>query len=118
MRLNPEASILYFVTLGRAYLFVGDLEQSRINLERALQRSPVHFEARVYMAALEVLAGDKSAALWQVEEVRALQPGFSTGRWLESNPMTDSGQKTKLAHPLQHCSRRDSEHLRVRLPVV
>ena len=52
MRLNPEASILYFVTLGRAYLFIGDLEQSRINLERALQRSPVHFEAHVVHGGL------------------------------------------------------------------
>ena len=29
MRLNPEGSRLYFLTLGRAYLFLGDLEQAQ-----------------------------------------------------------------------------------------
>ena len=101
LRLNPEASILYFVTLGRAYFFVGDLEQSRINLEQALLRSPLHFEARVYMAALQALAGDKPAALWEAEEIRALEPAFSSQRWLESYPMTDLAQTRKLGQALQ-----------------
>jgi DNA-binding winged helix-turn-helix (wHTH) protein/TolB-like protein/Tfp pilus assembly protein PilF len=101
LRLNPEASILYFVTLGRAYFFVGDLEQSRINLEQALLRSPLHFEARVYMAALQALIGDKPAALWEAEEIRALEPAFSSQRWLESYPMTDAAQTRKLGQALQ-----------------
>lgn len=101
LRLNPEASILYFVTLGRAYLYLGDLEQSRINLERALLRSPLHLEARVHIAALHALAGDKPAALWEAEEIRALQPAFSSSRWLQSYPMTDGAQKTMLARALR-----------------
>jgi DNA-binding winged helix-turn-helix (wHTH) protein/TolB-like protein len=101
LRLNPEANILYFVTLGRAYLFLGDLEQSRINLDRALLRSPRHLEARVYLAALNELAGDRAGALWEAEEIRALQPAFSSRRWLEGNPMTDGAQKRKLGQALQ-----------------
>jgi hypothetical protein len=53
------------------------------------------------MAALHALAGDKSAALWEAEEIRALQPAFSSQRWLESYPMTDAAQTRKLAHALQ-----------------
>ncbi len=100
MRLNPQGGYLYFLTLGRAYLFLGDLEQARVNLEHALLRNPVNLEAHVYMAALHVTAGDKSAAAWEAEEIRALQPGFSSRGWLETYPMTDATQKTKLVKAL------------------
>lgn len=96
MRLNPQAGSLYFLNLGRAYLFLGDLEQSRVNLEHSLLRNPENLEAHVYMAALHVMAVDKAAAAWEAEEIRALQPGFSSRSWLETYPMTDAGQKQKL----------------------
>lgn len=100
MRLNPQAGDLYFLLLGRAYLFLGDLEQARVNLEHALSRNPVNLEAHVYMAALYVLAGDKAPAAWEAEEIRALQPGFSSRGWLETYPMTDVAQRTKLVEAL------------------
>jgi tetratricopeptide (TPR) repeat protein len=100
MRLNPQAGHLYFLNLGRAYLFLGDLEQARINLKHALSRNPVNLEAHVYMAALNVTAGDKAAAAWEAEEIRSLQPGFSSRAWLETYPMTDVAQKAKLAKAL------------------
>ncbi|MGZ8211850.1 MAG: winged helix-turn-helix domain-containing protein, partial [Burkholderiales bacterium] len=77
MRLKPEAGHLYYLILGRAYFALGDLEQARLNLEHALLRNPVNLEARAYMAALHVLTGNKAAAAWEAEEIRALQPGFS-----------------------------------------
>ncbi len=100
MRLNPQGGYLYFQNLGRAYFFLGDLEQARVNLEHALLRNPVNLETHVYMAALHVTAGDKAAAAWEAEEIRALQPGFSSHGWLETYPMTDVAQKTKLARAL------------------
>jgi TolB-like protein/DNA-binding winged helix-turn-helix (wHTH) protein len=100
MRLNPEAGNLYFLTLGRAYLSLGDLEQARVNLEYALSRNAVQLEVLVYMAALHVTAGDKAAAAWDAEEIRALQPGFSSRSWLETYPMTDVTQKAKLTRAL------------------
>lgn len=100
MRLSPQASYLYFLLLGRAYLFIGDLEQARVNLEQALSRNPVNLETRVYMAALQVMAGDKTAAAWEAEEIRALQPGFSIRGWLETEPMTDAAQKAALVRAL------------------
>ena len=101
MRLNPQAGSLYFLNLGRAYLFLGDLEQARVNLEHALSRNPVNLEAHVYLAALHVTAGDKAAAAWEAGEVRALQPGFSSRGWLETYPMTDVAQKAKLVKALR-----------------
>jgi Tfp pilus assembly protein PilF len=100
MRLNPEAGNLYFLLLGRAYLFLGDLEQARVNLEQALSRNPENLEAHVYMAAMHIAAGDKASARWEAEEIRALQPGFSGRSWLETYPMTDVTQKTKLINAL------------------
>ncbi len=100
MRLDPQAGYLYFLLLGRAYLFLGDLEQARVNLERALSRNPENLEANVYLAALLVMAGDKAAAAWKAEEIRALQPDFSSRGWLETYPMTDVAQKAKLVKAL------------------
>lgn len=100
MRLNPQGGYLYFQNLGRAYFFLGDLEQARVNLEQALLRNPVNLETLVYMAALHVAAGDRAAAAWEAEEIRALQPGFTIRRWLETYPMTDAAQKTKLVKAL------------------
>ena len=100
MRLVPESGYLYLMLLGRAYLFLGDLEQARVNLEHALSRNPEFLEARVYMAAVHVAAGDKAAAAWEAEEIRALQPGFTVRRWLETNPTADVTLRTKLMRAL------------------
>ena len=100
MRLNPQAGHLYFLNLGRAYLALGDLEQSRVNLEQALARNAVNLEAHVYLAALHLRAGDKAAAAWEAEEIRALQPGFSSRTWLETYPLTDVTQKKMLVQAL------------------
>jgi DNA-binding winged helix-turn-helix (wHTH) protein/TolB-like protein len=100
MRLNPEAGYLYFLILGRAYFALGDLEQARVNLDHALMRNPADVEARVYMAALHVKAGQKVDAAWQAEEIRALHPGFSTRVWLATNPLTDAKVQTELVQAL------------------
>jgi DNA-binding winged helix-turn-helix (wHTH) protein/TolB-like protein/Tfp pilus assembly protein PilF len=100
MRLKPEAGYLYFLNLGKAYLFLGDLEQARVNLQHALARNPVNLETHVYMAALNSVAGEKSAAAWEAEEIRSLLPGFSIRAWLETYPMTDPAQKAKLVQSL------------------
>jgi DNA-binding winged helix-turn-helix (wHTH) protein/TolB-like protein/cytochrome c-type biogenesis protein CcmH/NrfG len=100
MRLDPEAGDLYFLLLGRAYLFLGDLEQARVNLEHALARNPVNLEAHVYMAARHVFAGDKAAAAWEAEGIRTLRPVFSSRTWLETYPMTDAAQRTRLVEAL------------------
>lgn len=95
-RLNPHASQLYFLNLGRAYLFLGDLEQARANLEQAISRNPANLESHVYMAVLEQLAGDRAAADWKATEIQALQPGFSARSWMETYPMTDRVQRSRI----------------------
>lgn len=100
MRLVPESGYLYFMLLGRAYLLLGDLEQAQVNLEHSLSRNPEFLDAHVYMAAVHVAAGNKTAAAWEAEEIRALEPGFAVRRWLETNPTADNALRTKIEKAL------------------
>jgi|SoiMethySBSTD1v2_1073268.scaffolds.fasta_scaffold111180_2 DNA-binding winged helix-turn-helix (wHTH) protein/TolB-like protein/Flp pilus assembly protein TadD len=97
IHLNPDAGYLYFLVLGRAYLFRGDTEQAMINLKEALSRNAANLESQIYLVATLALAGDKDGAKWKAEELHLLDPEFSTGRWLQSYPMTDERQKQRLA---------------------
>ena len=96
LRLNGDAGSLYFLLLGRAYYFLGDHQQARVNLDEALARNPQSVEGRLYLAATWALAGDEASARWQVDEVRMLDPGFSVRAWLESYPLTDRRQRERL----------------------
>jgi DNA-binding winged helix-turn-helix (wHTH) protein/TolB-like protein len=96
MRLNPDAGFIYFLVLGRAYLFQGDLEQALINLREALARNAADLEARVFMAASLAAAGDLEAAKWETEVIRSSRPDFSARRWLETHPMTNADQRQRL----------------------
>lgn len=96
MRLNPDGGYLYFLLLGRAYLFADDIEQALINLRAASMRNPVDIETHVYLAAALVAAGDQRTATWEVDEIRKLEPGFSIHRWLATYPMTSARQTKRL----------------------
>jgi Tfp pilus assembly protein PilF len=100
IRLNPKSGYLYFLVLGRAYFFLGQLDQARINLEEAAKRNAEYLETHLYMAAVYIAKGDKPSAEWEVEQIRALDPNFSSKRWLDSYPMTDGEQKARLAKAL------------------
>jgi DNA-binding winged helix-turn-helix (wHTH) protein/TolB-like protein/Tfp pilus assembly protein PilF len=96
MRLNPDGGYLYFLLLGRAYLLQNDTEQALINLRAASIRNPVDIETHVYLAAALVAAGHRRAAMWEADEIRRLEPGFSTDRWLETYPMTSPRETKRL----------------------
>jgi DNA-binding winged helix-turn-helix (wHTH) protein/TolB-like protein len=100
LRLKPSASHLYFLLLGRAYFFLGDLKQAEVILREALARNPVNVETHLYLAATLAGLDDREGALWEAEEVHALHPGFTAGAWLATYPMTDLGQTAQLASVL------------------
>ena len=101
LRFNPDGGYLYYLLLGRAYYFMGDLDPARVNLEQALSRNLENLESHVYMAALHMAAGDRDAASWEAEEIRVLAPGFRVRQWLDTYPMTDGAAKTRLMQALQ-----------------
>ena len=101
LRLNPDAGSLYFLLLGRAYYFLGDGEQARVNLDHALLRNSENLEARIYLVAAHQLVGARDAAEWQVGEIRTLERAFNVRTWLASYPMTHAGQKERLIKSLE-----------------
>ncbi|MGH8128687.1 MAG: winged helix-turn-helix domain-containing protein [Gammaproteobacteria bacterium] len=96
LRLNPNGGYLYFLLLGRAYLFEGDLEQALINLREASGRNPDDVEVHVYLAATLVAKGDRSAAEWEADEIRARWANFSMRTWLETYPLSSPSYRQRL----------------------
>ena len=96
LRLNPGGGYLYFLLLGRAYLFQNDPEQALINLREAARRNPEDLETHVYLAAALVASADRPAAELEADEVRIREPGFSTQVWLDTYPMTSVAYRNRL----------------------
>lgn len=96
MHLKPDAGYLYYLLLGRAYLFQGEVDQALINLKQAVARNPADLESHLYLAAASAAAGDRAAADWQAQEVRTLDRDFEAGRWLSGYPMTSAPQRARL----------------------
>jgi DNA-binding winged helix-turn-helix (wHTH) protein/TolB-like protein/Tfp pilus assembly protein PilF len=96
MRLNPDSGYLYFLLLGRAYLFEGDVEQALINLREAVTRNPGDLETRIYAAAAMEAAGDHRGAEQEADEIRSLQSVFVTDRWLATYPLASTPHEEQL----------------------
>ena len=101
IRLNPDAGYLYHLLLGRAYFFLDDMEQATINLQEALDRNATNLEARIYLAAVLESSGEHDAALWEREEILALDAEFQAGEWLRTYPMSDAAQSQRLLNTLR-----------------
>ena len=97
LRLNPDGGYLYYLLLGRAYLFENDAEQALINLREAVARNPDDVEARVFLAAALVARDERPAAEWEADQILMRHEGFSLRAWLETYPMTSIRQQEKLA---------------------
>lgn len=96
LRLNPDGGSLYFLLLGRAYLFENDYEQALINLREAIARNPDNVESRVYLAAALLADGNLPAAEWEADEIRAHEARFSMRSWLETYPLTSTRHQERL----------------------
>jgi DNA-binding winged helix-turn-helix (wHTH) protein/TolB-like protein/Tfp pilus assembly protein PilF len=100
LRLNPDGGYLYYLLLGRAYLFQNDIEQALINLREAHARNPENTETRVYLAAALAAQGSIPAAEWEAEEIRSREAGFSARAWLETYPLVSPPHQRRLAELL------------------
>jgi tetratricopeptide (TPR) repeat protein len=100
-RLDPESGYLYYLLLGRAYFFLNDYDQARINLAEALARNAANLEAHVYLAAVMAKQNDAAGASWEADEIRALQPDFQVSTWMGTYPLSGAALRKSLAEPLQ-----------------
>lgn len=99
-RLNPGGGHLYYLLLGRAYLFQDDVEQALFNLRQAYRRNPDDLETRLFLAAALAAHGEPGEAQWEADQIRTLEPGFSVQRWLASYPLSSTPLEQKLARLL------------------
>jgi DNA-binding winged helix-turn-helix (wHTH) protein/TolB-like protein/Tfp pilus assembly protein PilF len=97
LRLNPDGGYLYYLLLGRAYLFQNDPEQAFINLREAVARNPDDLESRVFLTAALVARNDRPAAEWEADQILVRHEGFSLRAWLDTYPMTSAPQQEQLA---------------------
>jgi DNA-binding winged helix-turn-helix (wHTH) protein/TolB-like protein/Tfp pilus assembly protein PilF len=97
LRLNPDGGYLYYLLLGRAYLFENDMQQALINLREAVGRNPDDLEARVFLTAALVAHDERPAAEWEADQILVRHEGFSLRAWLETYPMTSERQQELLA---------------------
>jgi tetratricopeptide (TPR) repeat protein len=102
IRLAPNPGYLYSLILGRAYFFLGDSGTALLHLRQAVERNYESVESHLYLAAALALAGQRDAAAWEAEEIRMLEPGFSSRAWLKNYPMTDSSQLRRLTDALRN----------------
>ena len=98
--LNPDGGQLYFLLLGRAYLFEHDVEQALLNLRQAHVRNPENLETRLFLAAALVARGELDEAQWEAEQIRTLEPGFSVASWLATYPLRSAPHQQELARLL------------------
>jgi DNA-binding winged helix-turn-helix (wHTH) protein/TolB-like protein/Tfp pilus assembly protein PilF len=96
LRLNPDGGYLYYLLLGRAYLFEDDLEQALINLREANARNPDNIETRVFLTAALEAGGDRNGAEWQADQIRVREEGFSARDWLKTYPLASTPQRERL----------------------
>ncbi len=82
--------------LGRAYLFQNDIEQALINLREASMRNTDDLETRLYLAAAMAAVGDGVDGVWEAEEIRSAEAGFSLHGRLETYPLRNSQYKARL----------------------
>jgi TolB-like protein len=101
MRLNPNAGYLYFLLLARAYYFMGDFEQARINLSETLTRNPQSVEAHLYLAAVLLRLDRQDEAEWETMEVLGIEPDFDLQTWSETYPMDRGDQLDGLITDLR-----------------
>jgi DNA-binding winged helix-turn-helix (wHTH) protein/TolB-like protein/Tfp pilus assembly protein PilF len=96
LRLNPDGGHLYYLLLGRAYLFQNDVEQALFNLRQAQARNPDNLETRLFLTAALAARGERGEAEWEADQIRALEPGFSARGWLETYPLTSRMHQRRL----------------------
>ena len=96
LRFNPDGGYLYFLLLGRAYLFENDLDQALFNLSEAVRRNAEDVEAHIYLAATLVATGNRRAAESEADEVRVRDANFSMRNWLKTYPLTSPAEIQRL----------------------
>jgi|GEM_PF-4711249 len=100
MRLNPVIPSSYSEDLGEILYMKGDYADAIAAFERALEISPLHMRARMWLAATLSHIGQIEDAQWQVNELTMLSPEFSLARLEYTFPFRDLRVRDRLLYDL------------------
>lgn len=100
LKRNPNSAASYREIAGEIYFATGSFQQAAKEFEAALERNPAHTRARLWYAATLLRLGRDEAAAWEVQELIAINPGFSLSRMLLAFPLKDPYQLDALTAAL------------------
>jgi adenylate cyclase len=101
MRLNPAASFLYLVHLGRRDYLEGRYQEALETFLTAAAKDANYLPTHVWLAATYAKLGDLDSATWSAEQVRILDPGFSVEEWVARWPFKKPEHRALLTGGLR-----------------
>jgi adenylate cyclase len=101
IRITPVYPPWYMALLAAAYRESGEVAQSIIAARHGIRLSPGDLEPRLILCSDYVLAGQAQEARQIAQEIVAIDPTFSTGRYVAGQPYKEDQTLQRLAHSLR-----------------
>jgi adenylate cyclase len=101
IRITPVYPPWYMSLLAAAYRESGQLAQSIMAARHGIRLNPADLEPRLILCSDYVLAGRPQQAKEMVREIAAIDPAFSTERYLASQPYKEAQTLQRLADSLR-----------------
>jgi tetratricopeptide (TPR) repeat protein len=101
IRITPVYPPWYMALLAAAYRESGQLAQSITAARHGIRLSPADLEPRLALCSAYVLAGQLQQARQAAQEIVAIDPTFSTGRYLADQPFKEDRTAQRLADSLR-----------------
>jgi adenylate cyclase len=101
IRITPVYPPWYMSLLAAAYRESGQLAQSVTAARHGIRLSPADTEPRLILCSDYVLAGQSQQAREVAQEIVAIEPTFSTGRYLAGQPYKEERTLQRLADSLR-----------------
>jgi TolB-like protein/class 3 adenylate cyclase/Flp pilus assembly protein TadD len=101
IRITPVYPPWYMSLLAAAYRESGQLAESMMAARHGMRLSPTDPEPRLILCSDYMLAGQQQRAKEMAQEIVALDPAFSTDRYLASQPYKEARTLQQLAASLR-----------------
>jgi adenylate cyclase len=104
IRITPVYPAWYMSLLAAAYRESGQLGQSMAAARHGIRLNPEDLEPRLILCSDYVLAGQAEQGRRIAKEIVAIDPTFSTGRYVASQPYKDEHTSQRLADSLREAA--------------
>jgi adenylate cyclase len=101
IRITPVYPPWYMSLLAAAYRESGQLGQSITAARHGIQLNPGDLEPRLVLCSDYILAGQPQQARRAAQEIVAIEPTFSTGRYVAGQPYREAQTLQRLASSLR-----------------